>query len=193
MRVLIATTNRGKQREFRYLAPDDWEIVFPDEVGCREKPEEEGATFAENAVLKGRFYRRFYGGYILAEDSGLVVPALGGRPGIYSARYAPTEAECRKRLLEELKGEPCERRAAYYVSAQVFLYPDGTEVYAEGRVDGFIAFEESGTAGFGYDPIFYWPPARMTFGDLPPEIKNEVSHRARAFRALLARLSISPH
>ena len=132
MQVLIATTNPGKQREFLYLAPDRWEVIFPNAIGCTEKPQEEGATFAENAILKGRFYRRFYAGYIVAEDSGLVVPALGGRPGIYSARYAPTEAECRRKVLQELTGVPWEKREAYFVSAVVFLYPDGREIYAGG-------------------------------------------------------------
>jgi XTP/dITP diphosphohydrolase len=193
MRVLIATANPGKQREFRDLAPDGWDIIFPDALGAAEKPREDGATFAENALLGARFYRRFYPEHTLAEDSNLVVPALGGRPGIRSARYAPTEAECRRKLLDQLSGVPRERRAAYYLSALVFLDPAGAEVHAEGRLDGFIALEESGASGSGCDPVSYWPPAQTTLGNLPPEIKNEVSHRACAFRALLALLPASLH
>jgi XTP/dITP diphosphohydrolase len=187
--VLIATSNPGKQREFLWLVPDSWEVVFPNALGIVPKPPETGATFAENALKKAQFYRRFTDGNILAEDSGLVVPSLGGRPGILSARYAPTEAECRKKLLAELVDAPWQQRAAYYFAAVAFITSDGQVYYAEGRVDGFVATQESGEFGFGYDPIFYWPPAQTTFGSLPPEIKNEVSHRARAFRSLLALLS----
>ncbi|MHA2621789.1 MAG: non-canonical purine NTP pyrophosphatase [bacterium JZ-2024 1] len=188
MRVLIATTNPGKQREFLYLAPDSWEVIFPGSLGITKTPNESGTTFMENAFQKAQFYRHFHPGAVLAEDSGLVVPVLGGRPGIFSARYGATEAECRARLLAELADAPWENRVAYYFAAMVMISASGEIYRAEGRVGGYIAREESGNYGFGYDPIFYWPPARMTFGQLPPEIKNEVSHRAQAFRALLALL-----
>lgn len=187
MRVLIGTSNPGKQREFLYLAPDSWEVIFPGDLGINVQPPETGAHFAENALQKLTFYRRLYDGYVLAEDSGLVVPVLGGRPGILSSRYAPSEAEARKKLLADLANVPWEKRAAWYFCA-IAMYYNGKVYQAEGRVDGFIAGEESGSSGFGYDPVFYWPPAGTTFGNIPLEIKNEVSHRARAFRALLTLL-----
>ncbi|MBN2085872.1 MAG: RdgB/HAM1 family non-canonical purine NTP pyrophosphatase [Anaerolineales bacterium] len=185
-RLLIATTNPGKQREYRALLRDvPAEIVFPDELGIMLEVEEDGATFRENAVKKARALMRASGLISLADDSGLEVDALGGEPGVRSARYAGPGADDPKRrafLLGKLLGVPAPRRARF-VCVIAIAAPDGAVEYAEGECRGEITFGERGTNGFGYDPIFQLEGRAVTMAEIPPGEKNELSHRARAARA----------
>lgn len=150
-------------------------------------PPEEGREFREIALGKARWASRRAGLPALADDSGLEVDALGGRPGVRSARYAgpgATDAENNRKLLEELRGLPLERRRARFRCAIALVDPEGWETVVEGVCEGFIALEPRGTGGFGYDPLFWVPEYGRTFAELPPEVKNRISHRGQALRAL---------
>jgi XTP/dITP diphosphohydrolase len=187
IRLCIATTNRGKQREFVELLRD-WpgEIVFPQDIDLDIEVEETGHSFAEIAAHKALAYARAAGMPALADDSGLQVDALDGAPGIYSARYAGPGADDEDRyrkLLAELGDTPIERRAARFCCAVAIAYPDGRVGVAEGTCEGTITLEPHGENGFGYDPIFYLPELGCTMAQLPAETKNRLSHRARAFQA----------
>src|SRR5262249_29835896 len=149
---------------------------------------EDGQTFADNARKKATELARQLGHWVLGEDSGLVVPALGGRPGVYSARYAGKQGEDEannEKLLAELAPLPDERRAAYYVCTAALADPDGNErAVVEGRCHGVITHERRGTGGFGYDPLFLIPEYHQTFGELSPRVKHALSHRGRALARL---------
>jgi XTP/dITP diphosphohydrolase len=187
-RLLIATTNPGKQREYRALLREaPAEIVFPDELGITLEVEEDGATFHENAAKKAAALARASGLLSLADDSGLEVEALGGEPGVRSARYAGPGADDPKRrafLLEKLRNIPAPRRARF-VCVIAVATPDGATEYAEGECRGEITFDERGTNGFGYDPIFQVEGRFVTMAEIAPEEKNRISHRARAARAAI--------
>jgi XTP/dITP diphosphohydrolase len=186
IKLYCATGNPGKLREFRMSAGGSVEIeLLP---GFREIPAciEDGSTFEENAILKGRHYGKHAAGLLFSEDSGLEVDALGGAPGVYSARFAGPQAtdEANNRLLlERLHGDHV--RSARYVC--VIALMDGGRLLEtfRGTVEGEIAREPQGSNGFGYDPLFYYPPFGRTFGETEPERKWEVSHRGHAFRAML--------
>lgn len=189
MRLLLATTNRGKLAELRSkLARPGLELVDLAGVEAPADPAETESTFAGNARLKACYYARHTGLAALADDSGLVVEALGGRPGVHSARLAPTDAGRIAELLGQLEKVPDGRRQAAFVSVIVVCRPDGRILEVEGRVEGEITLRPAGSSGFGYDPVFYFPPLGRTFGQLGPEQKNEVSHRAVALRRLAPRL-----
>jgi XTP/dITP diphosphohydrolase len=198
-RICVATTNRGKQRELVELLAD-WrgEIVFPQDLGIEIEIEETGQTFAENAALKAVAYARAAGLPALADDSGLEVDALGGAPGIYTARYAGPGASDEERyckLLDALKDIPFDRRGARFRCAVAIAHPNGRVDTAEGRCEGVIAFAPRGENGFGYDPVFYLPERDCTMAQLPSETKNQISHRATALRAarpLLDALLVAP-
>ncbi len=187
-RLLVATTNPGKQREYRALlrgVPAG--IVFPDELGITLEVEEDGATFRENAAKKASALARESGLLSAADDSGLEVEALGGEPGVRSARYAGPGADDPKRrafLLGKLRGVPAPRRARF-VCVIAITTPDGAIQYAEGECRGEITFAERGANGFGYDPIFQVEGRTETMAELSPEEKNAISHRARAARAAI--------
>ncbi len=191
-RVLLATTNSGKMEEIRAaLAGLDVELIGAEAWGDLPAPEETGASFAANARLKALHYRQLTGLPALADDSGLEVDALNGGPGIHSARYAATDGARIRRLLRELsqldpplRGKP----AARFVCA-LCLAHDGGALEVEGEVRGFISRRPHGTNGFGYDPVFFYPPLAKTFGQLDRSIKNTVSHRAAALRKLRERLA----
>lgn len=154
--------------------------------------EENAPTFAENAAGKALHYSRFQDGLIIADDSGLVVPALGGAPGVHSARYAGAEASNSQRiekLLEELRGKAGEERSAYFVCAIALAREGRAIAIVTDRVDGQILEAPRGSGGFGYDPVFQFPVFRKTFAELTAEEKNQHSHRGKAFRKLLAALS----
>jgi XTP/dITP diphosphohydrolase len=191
--LLFATTNRGKQREILgLLAGLPIRLLFPQDLGDPEEVEETGSTFAENAELKARGYARLLpGGYVAAEDSGIVVPALGGEPGVYSARYGGLKDDKARNalLLERMRDLSGEDRAAYYEAVVVCLCPDGKALSFSGRVDGVIAPEPSGPGGFGYDPIFFHADLGCTFGETTQEQKDRLSHRGEAVRALRAFLA----
>jgi XTP/dITP diphosphohydrolase len=187
-RLLIATTNPGKQREYRALLRDaPAEIVFPDDLGITLEVEEDGATFRENAAKKARALSQASGFPALADDSGLEVNALGGEPGVRSARYAGPGADDPRRrafLLENLRGVPAPRTARF-VCAIAIASADGSVEFAEGECRGEITFTERGTNGFGYDPVFQIEGRAETMAEITAEEKNRISHRARAARAAI--------
>jgi XTP/dITP diphosphohydrolase len=189
MRLLVATNNPGKIREYDdLLAGLQLDLCGLAEVGLDTDVEETGQTFAENALLKALAYSRASRLLTLADDSGLEVMALGGAPGVYSARYAgkgASDADRYRKLLAALEGVPWEKRAARFRCVIALAWPDGRVETFEGQCDGVIAFEPRGTNGFGFDPVFYMPEHGCTMAELPTEVKNRVSHRARA--AALAR------
>ncbi len=186
--ILIATGNTGKLREIRAVMDDlpvVWETLqtFPE----IDEPVEDGATFFENAAIKARYYSRRTGLWALADDSGLVVDALGGAPGVHSSRYAGQErdeaANCRK-LVEALRGIPAEQRSARFVCSIVCVDGDEVLAHAEGRFEGMIVDEGRGENGFGYDPHFWVPSREMTSAELSPSDKNAMSHRGAALAAI---------
>ena len=186
MRLLVATSNPGKAQEFRELLPKEVQVVTLTEVGVTA-PDEPGHTFAENAAAKARAGAIATGLWTLADDSGLCVDALGGLPGVNSARYAPTDPERRTKLLAILIRTPEGRRRAHFQCALALAAPDGQRLFrSEGRVDGIIAGAPRGANGFGYDPLFV-PEEEpdKTLAELEAARKNELSHRGRAVRRML--------
>ena len=189
-RLLLATENPGKQRELQELLRDcGWDLVSPEQLGISLNTKETGQTYAENATIKALAGARAARIPAIADDSGLEVRALGGAPGLYSARYAgpdATDAERRAKLLVEMSVIPDGQRDAEFVcviAIAVPSSPDGTDVYLkEGRCAGEILREERGNDGFGYDPVFLLPPFGKTMAELPSEEKNTVSHRGQAAR-----------
>jgi len=190
MRLLIATTNPGKVREYQSLfAGFDLELVGLKDVGIDVAVDETGDTYAANAELKARAYAELSGLLTLADDSGLEVAALGGRPGVYSARYAPDSPARIQKLLGEMIDVPDDQRAAKFQCVIALAAPDGSLTTTEGSCDGVIAREARGANGFGFDPVFYMPEHSATMAELPEDFKNQISHRAHAgqkMRAILA-------
>ncbi len=186
MQILVATRNPGKRREYQVLLGGlGVNMLLPDDVGLQLDVEETGETFEENAVLKARAYVAASGLPVLADDSGLVVDALDGLPGIWSSRWAgPTDADRIRKLLEHLRGVPWARRTGRFVCVAALALPDGEVITARGTVAGRILFAPRGTGGFGYDPIFYVTEVKRSMAELSPEEKNRLSHRGRALRAL---------
>ncbi|MGD0174057.1 MAG: RdgB/HAM1 family non-canonical purine NTP pyrophosphatase [Anaerolineales bacterium] len=187
-RLLVATTNAGKQREYRELLREvPAEIVFPNDLGITLEVEEDGATFRENAAKKALALARASGLLSLADDSGLEVDALGGEPGVRSSRYAgPGADDSRRRafLLEKLRGIPAPRMARF-VCVIAIAVPGGDTSFAEGECRGEITLAQRGSNGFGYDPIFQPEGRQVTMAELSPEEKNRISHRARAAEAAI--------
>ncbi|HEY1375242.1 MAG TPA: RdgB/HAM1 family non-canonical purine NTP pyrophosphatase [Gemmataceae bacterium] len=188
-RLMLGTRNRNKRQEIVEIL-GDLGLAFGDLSDRLDVPdvEETGSTFEENARLKATGYARALGEWTLAEDSGLVVPGLNGRPGVYSARYAGKQgddAANTTRLLAELAPLPDDRRAAYYVCVAVLADPAGeVRAVTEGRCHGVIVKELRGTGGFGYDPLFLVPEFHQTFGELSARVKHALSHRSRALERL---------
>lgn len=199
-KLLIATHNPGKVREYRGLLRDvDLPLVSLSDVGITQEVEETGLTFAENAWLKARTYAGLSGLLTLSDDSGLEVDALGGAPGIHSARYGDdacaTDDERVNLLLANLQGVAWERRTARFRCFIALLHPQGAEASVVGAVAGMIQYAPQGVDGFGYDPVFYLPSLGRTMAQLSLAEKNRISHRADAAgRAVLAlrRLSSLP-
>ncbi|HEX6747862.1 MAG TPA: non-canonical purine NTP pyrophosphatase [Longimicrobium sp.] len=196
-RLLVATRNPGKVCEIREILAGfpELEIVGLDDLGVEETPAEDALeifdTFEENALAKARYFARKTGELTLADDSGICVDALDGAPGVRSRRFAGEE-ESRglwqdegnnRHLLRLLDGLPPERRTARYVCAAALADASGRGEVHLGTCDGVVLDAPRGTGGFGYDPLFWMPGEGMTFGELPPERKNAVSHRGRAVRA----------
>jgi XTP/dITP diphosphohydrolase len=186
--LLLASQNPGKLNEMRLLVQGlPFRVLGPRDVGIEEAPDETGTTFVENATLKALYYARRSGLLTVADDSGISVDALGGGPGLHSSRFGGEGASDRDRnrlLLEKLRGVPPEKRAAHFTSA-VVLARDGAVLFqAQEEVHGFIAEEARGPSGFGYDPLFYYPPYGRTFGEVSREEKDRVSHRGKAFARL---------
>jgi XTP/dITP diphosphohydrolase len=188
--LLLASQNPGKLTEMRLLAEGlPYRVLGPREVGIAESPEETGRSFLENAVLKARHYARVSGLLTVADDSGLSVAALGGGPGLHSSRFGgegASDADRNRLLLQKLAGVPPAQRGARFTSA-VAVARDGEVLFqTEESVEGLIAEAPAGENGFGYDPIFFYPPFGRTFGEVPREEKDRVSHRGKAFAKLRA-------
>ncbi|MBO9369540.1 MAG: RdgB/HAM1 family non-canonical purine NTP pyrophosphatase [Chloroflexi bacterium] len=185
--LLIVTNNPGKMREYRALLSSlPVPIRFPSDLGYRIDVQETGTTYTENATLKARAGVEVSGLLSLADDSGLEVDALGGEPGVRSARYIPgSDADRIAALLARLDGVPWEQRTARFRCCIVIMTPQRELYIAEGTCEGIIATAPAGTGGFGYDPVFYLPEFRCTMAQLPSEVKNRISHRARAVEAAL--------
>ncbi len=185
-KLLLATNNAGKVREYRrLLAVPGIELLTPAELGIRTAVEETGDTLEENARLKAAPLAVQSGLIALADDSGLYVDALGGEPGVHSARYAGEHATDRDRvayLLRKLTGVPMEKRTAHFRCVIALATPAGEVAYARGECHGLIALEPTGENGFGYDPLFYLPELGKTMAELPSEMKDRVSHRGKAAR-----------
>jgi len=184
--LVLATRNAGKTREMCQLLRDfPVEIKNLDDFGPIPPVEEDGTTFDENAYKKASFTAKVLGLPALADDSGLEVDALGGAPGIHSARYAgpsATDAENNARLLHEMEGKA--NRAAAFMCVISIAVPSGVALTYEARCEGLIAEAPDGNSGFGYDPVFYYPPLNRTFAQLSAEEKNRASHRGKAFAEL---------
>jgi XTP/dITP diphosphohydrolase len=204
VKLFLASSNPGKLREFRVLAQSAEatsvtdapnprvEIELLAGFDCLPLFEEDAPTFAENAAGKALHYSRLGDGCVFADDSGLVVPALGGAPGVYSARYAgptATNADRIAKLLAELSGKKDAGRAAHFVCAIALAERGRVIAIATARVDGEILESPQGSGGFGYDPVFYFPALKKTFAELLPEGKNRISHRGKAFRKMLRSLT----
>ena len=185
-RLLIATTNPGKLREIgRILAGVPLDLARLDALPPIAEPEETGSTFAENARLKALYYSRATGLPSVADDSGLEIEALDGAPGIHSARWEGNDYSRKfARIYELLRERGARGSGARFVCALALAVDGRIEFEAEGIVQGEIAAEPRGAHGFGYDPIFFYPPLARTLGEVPDELKEGVSHRGAAFRAL---------
>jgi XTP/dITP diphosphohydrolase len=186
--LLLASQNPGKLDEMRQLASGlPFRVVGPREIGIREAPDEPGTSFLENARIKALAYARRSGLLTVADDSGLAVDALGGAPGLYSSRFGgegASDLERNQLLLEKLRGVPPERRGARFTSAVAMADPGEVLFAVEEHVEGLIADEMRGEGGFGYDPLFFYPPFGRTFGEVPRSLKDSVSHRGKAFARL---------
>ena len=191
MKVVIATSNQGKLKEFEtLLAPLNWQFYSLQDLGIKS-PIEDGATFYENALIKAKHAATISGYPAIADDSGLCVDSLNGAPGIKSARYAgenSSDADNNLKLLESLKNET--QRNASFVACLVFFDPNSNEdpISAEGRLEGEIARDSQGEDGFGYDPIFFISDENKTLAELGKDYKNKNSHRAKATKILLNQL-----
>ncbi|HEY0598843.1 RdgB/HAM1 family non-canonical purine NTP pyrophosphatase [Brevundimonas sp.] len=190
MRLVAATHNPGKVPEIKALLGGHYEVVTAGALKLAE-PEETETTFAGNALLKARHAADRSGEVALADDSGLSVAALGGAPGIFSARWAGPDKDfafAMRRVEERLDEVGSDDRRAWFTSALAVAWPDGPAVVVEGRVEGRLTFPPRGDRGFGYDPIFIPDGYDRTFGELDPKLKDSISHRARAFEKLKAAL-----
>lgn len=185
MKIVLASQNRHKLRELRdILAGEGAQLLLASEAGFDAEVEETGETFEENARIKAEAVRDATGLPALADDSGLMVEALGGAPGVYSARYGGEGLDDVGRyrlLLSSMAGQV--NRRCKFVSCICLALPDGSVVTARGECAGTLAYAPRGENGFGYDPIFFLPTLKKTFAELTPEEKNQVSHRAAALRA----------
>ena len=188
--LLLASQNAGKLSEMKTLVTGlPFRVIGPRDLGIAESPEETGTTFLENAILKARYYAARSGRLTVADDSGLAVDALDGGPGLFSSRFGGEGASDDDRnqlLLRKLAGVPPEKRTARFTSA-VAVARDGEVLFtAQESVAGLIADAPRGTNGFGYDPLFFYPPFGRTFGESAREDKDRVSHRGKAFARLRA-------
>lgn len=193
MKLVLASNNAHKLAELRaILSTLGMKVVSQREAGVFVEPEENGATFEENSYIKAKTVLDACGLPTVADDSGLMVDALNGAPGVYSARFGgercKTDRDRLEYLLAEMHDVPDEKRTAHFVSVITMLTPDGGKIVARGECPGRILHEAHGENGFGYDPVFYVPEEGCTFAQLPPERKNQISHRARALEAFTRKI-----
>ena len=191
-RIVFATGNAGKMKEVSMILKDlGLPVVSMKEAGIEADIVEDGTTFAENAEIKARAVYEQCHDIVLADDSGLEIDYLNKEPGIYSARYMGEDTSYHIKnanLIERLSGVPEEERSARFVCAIAAVLPDGAVLHSYGTIEGIIGYEEQGENGFGYDPIFYLPEYGCTTAQLAPEVKNELSHRGKALRAMKEQL-----
>lgn len=188
MKMVAATNNKGKLNELvSILSKLGIEVISLEESGYYEEIEENGKTFEENALIKAEAVMRVTGLAAIGDDSGLEIDALNGEPGIYSARYAKPGLR-KKTVLDKLRGVPEKKRTARFVCAIACVLTNGEKIITRGICEGKILNECRGEGGFGYDPIFYVPEYRQTFAEMPAELKNRVSHRARAIQLMAEKL-----
>lgn len=187
-KIIFATGNEGKMREVRMILGDlGIQVISMKEAGVTAEADENGTTFEENAIIKAKEIMEKTGEIVLADDSGLEVDALGGEPGIYSARYMGYDTSCHIKnnsLIERLEGKTGEERSARFVCAIAACFPDGRVLTTRGTMEGQIGYEEKGENGFGYDPVFYLPEYQCYSAELPLEEKNKLSHRGKALRLM---------
>ena len=189
MRLIIASNNKGKIREYKQLLePFGYDVISQREAGIDIDVEETGSTFAENSALKAKAIYNIAECAVLADDSGLVIDALNGEPGVYSARYGGCDNDSDRvsLVLDKMKNVMDEDRTAHFVCTIHFIDESGVEIPVEGRVYGKIGYEPLGENGFGYDPIFMY--GDKSFAQVSAEMKNSVSHRANALKALIDKL-----
>lgn len=194
MKLCVASSNPGKLREYQALAGDAVELELLPSFAAAPAFEESAPTFAENAAGKALHYSRYSDEIVIADDSGLVVPALGGAPGVQSARYAgpaATDADRVQKLLGELRARNITDRRARFVCALATAQRGRAIAIFSDLVEGTLLDAPRGTGGFGYDPIFLYAPLGKSFAEIPREEKNQLSHRGRAFRKLLQFLTAS--
>lgn len=191
-RIIFATGNQGKMREIKMILADlDVEVLSLKEAGIEADIVEDGATFEENAVIKAKTIMEMTGDIVLADDSGLEIDYLNKEPGIYSARYMGEDTSYdikNNNLIGRLNGVPDEERTARFVCVIAAAFPNGDILTTKGTIEGIIGYEIKGSNGFGYDPIFYLPQYQCTTAELDMELKNELSHRGKALRAMKEQL-----
>ena len=187
-KIIFATGNEGKMREVRMILGDlGIQVISMKEAGVTAEADENGTTFEENAIIKAKEIMEKTGEIVLADDSGLEVDALGGEPGIYSARYMGYDTSYHIKnnsLIERLEGKTGEERSARFVCAIAACFPDGRVLTTRGTMEGQIGYEEKGENGFGYDPVFYLPEYQCYSAELPLEEKSKLSHRGKALRLM---------
>lgn len=187
-RILFATGNQGKMKEVREILADlGVEVISMREAGVSAEIVEDVETFEENAVIKARTIMELTGEVTLADDSGLEIDALGGEPGLYSARYMGEDTSYHIKnndLIRRLSQVPRQQRTARFVCSIAAAFPDGEIITTDGVIEGLIGYEEAGENGFGYDPIFVVPQLGCTTAQLSDEQKNEISHRGKALRKM---------
>ncbi len=192
--IVLATKNQGKIRELKAELQDlDMEILTLENESSGPDVIEDGSSFLENALKKAKAVSNFTGKAALADDSGLEVEILGGKPGVFSSRYSGPEATDEtniRRLLDDLKGVPEEKRGACFRCVIILYRRGGDYDVFEDTLKGRITSEPAGQNGFGYDPVFFVPDLNMTVAQMPPELKNRISHRGKALRALKKSLQI---
>ena len=190
MRIIAATKNKGKVLELKSILGNyGFDVVSQEEIGIDADVCETGKSFVENASIKAHAIAMLCDDAVIADDSGICVNALGGEPGVYSARYSGVHGDDEannKKLLENLADK--EDRSAYFECAMSLIMPDGSEITASGRVNGRILHEPEGNGGFGYDPLFYSDELKKCFGTASAEEKNSVSHRGRALKGICEKL-----
>ncbi|MFL0268536.1 XTP/dITP diphosphatase [Candidatus Clostridium radicumherbarum] len=195
-KLIIASNNAHKVKEIKAILEEfPIEVISLREAGIDIDVVEDGSTFMENALKKAsEIFEIGKDAMVLSDDSGLMVDALNGAPGVFSARFAGEHGNDKKnneKLLKLLEGKPMEERKAHFVSAIVLILSEDKIIKVQGEVEGFIKEAQSGNSGFGYDPLFYYPKYNKTFGELTEEEKNRISHRARALEKLKVELKRS--
>ena len=189
MNLIIASNNEHKIKEIKAILKDKFEAILSlKEANIHCEPEENGATFIDNAIIKANAIAKYTTNAVLADDTGLCVDALNGEPGVMAARYAGDHDNSKNRLKLLTKLSKCQNRSAHFSTAVALRYPNGDILTAEGRVDGQVLEREEGSNGFGYDCLFYSVELGKSFGNATEEEKNTVSHRARALRSLLNKI-----